>query len=212
MSDQQPSTTSQGGEHEHQGDVSEAQDGNDPPLGRAWFRAMRAIMFEETPQPVLDSLPLAQLRLLWTVRYSSNATMKDYSERLGVSQSTVTQLADRLVRRGLVERQNDLTDRRVIRLHVSEMGSRILADDTERQRETFLAVWQAIQPVDRGAVIQALDRLAEAAEAMRKGQGKDLAAWPWRPETDSRPLEQANEGAQPVVDLMARRVRGRRSD
>src|SRR5579871_3593024 len=79
----------------------------DPPLGRAFFRVMRAVMFDDPPLPELDALPLAQLRLLWTIHFQADATMKDYSERLGVSQSTVTQLADRLVRRGLVERQAD---------------------------------------------------------------------------------------------------------
>src|ERR1051326_4791352 len=74
-----------------------------PPLGRALFRVMRAMVFDDRPAAELDALPLAQLRLLWVVHFCQDATMKDFSERLGVSQSTVTQLADRLVKRNLVD-------------------------------------------------------------------------------------------------------------
>src|SRR5947209_1862858 len=81
--------------------------GEELPLGRALFRVSRALFFEEKPVPELIALPMAQLLLLWTVRFSPDATMKDCSERLSVSQSTVTQLADQLVKRGFVERLAD---------------------------------------------------------------------------------------------------------
>ncbi len=65
----------------------------EPPLGHALFRVMRTLVFDDKPVPELDALPLAQLRLLMSVYYGPNSTMKDFSERLNVSQSTVTQLA-----------------------------------------------------------------------------------------------------------------------
>src|SRR5882672_5253483 len=83
----------------------------EPPLEHALFRVMRALVFDDRPVPELDALPLAQLRLLMSVYYGPNSTMKDFSERLNVSQSTVTQLAERLVKRGLVVRRMDANDR-----------------------------------------------------------------------------------------------------
>jgi DNA-binding MarR family transcriptional regulator len=143
------------------------------------------------------------------VHFQADATMKDYSERLGVSQSTVTQLADRLVRRGLVERQTDPTDRRVVRLHVSEPGTKLLAEANASQRQTFLAIWGRMKAEDRAAVMRGLERLGDAAEGMRADQGRTLPSWSERSETEEPGCETAGDASQPVVDLMARRVRGR---
>src|SRR5262249_39119711 len=58
----------------------------EPILGAALFRVLRAMVFEQQPLPELNALPMAQLRLLWAVRFHPGSTMKDLSERLGVSQ------------------------------------------------------------------------------------------------------------------------------
>src|SRR4051794_357960 len=97
-----------------------ASQGIEPILGAALFRVLRAMVFEQRPLPELNALPMAQLRLLWAVRFHPGSTMKDLSERLGVSQSSVTELANRLVRRNLIARLPDPEDRRVIRLSTSD--------------------------------------------------------------------------------------------
>jgi DNA-binding MarR family transcriptional regulator len=168
-------------------------------------------MFEETPVPELDALPLAQLRLLWTVHHAPDATMKNFSERLGVSQSTITQLADRLVRRGFVERHADPEDRRVVRLRTSAAGQAVLERAETQHRQTHLTVWNALSPQQQRDVMHGLDVLARTAEAMRAAEGRPLPPWPERGAPCSSETSASSEPAeaQPVVDLMARRVRGR---
>jgi DNA-binding MarR family transcriptional regulator len=180
------------------------------PLGRALFRMSRAIFFEGKSIPELDMLPLAQLRLLWTVRIYPDATMKDFSERLRVSQSTVTQLAERLVRRGLVERLADPNDRRVVRLRVTEIGQQHLGQADNERKRVLKAVWDALSVQDRGLVMQGLEVLAQTAEAIREAEGRPLPPLPENFALNSKSAsdtEAARE--QPVVDLMARRIRGR---
>lgn len=182
----------------------------EPPLGRALHRVMRALMFKEPPIPELDALPLAQLRLLWTVHHTPDATMKDFSERLSVSQSTVTQLADRLVRRGLIERHADPEDRRVVRLRTSPAGRAILGRAEADHQQTHRAVWESLTVQEQQAVIQGLEVLARAGEALRAAQGYPLPACDEPPASNRAADVGASEPgqAQPVVDLMARRVRG----
>jgi|SRR5579884_1611837 len=180
------------------------------PLGPALFRVMRATMFEEAPVEELDALPLAQLRLLWTVHFLSLAPMKEFSERLGVAQSTVTQLADQLVRRGLVERQPDPEDRRVVRLHTSAVGAELLRRAEVQQAATHSAVWSALSSEQQAEVMRGLTVLADAAEEVRREQGRPLAPLPDRPAVcDGSPDLQEGPHTQTVVDLMSRRVRGR---
>jgi DNA-binding MarR family transcriptional regulator len=181
------------------------------PIGRALARVMRAVIFGDPPSPELDTLPLAQLRLLWVVFYASEATMKDFSERLGVSQSTVTQLADRLVKRGLVERRADPDDRRIVRLRVSPTGGQILMDAKNREHQTLQSVWEALTPSEQTDVVRGLETLAQTAEAIRVAQGRPLLPISdHRDHSHLRPPADANAASQPVVDLMTRRVRGKR--
>ena len=179
-------------------------------LGRALFRVMRAIMFEDRPAAELDALPLAQLRLLWTVHAGMEATMKDFSERLGVSQSTVTQLADRLVKRGLIDRLADSSDRRVVRLRISAIGKSLLVTVDQERKRTLHALWGRLNETERDEALRGLSALGRAAEAVREAQGRPALPLPermtnaaWEAEADG-----LSEDAQPVLDLMARRVRG----
>ena len=196
---------------------AEAQDadfyaapGGPLPIGRPLTRVMRAVMFGEPPAPEMDVLPLAQLRLLWTVFHASQATMKELSERLGVSQSTVTQLADRLVKRGLVERRADPGDRRIVRLRASASGRDILMTARNRDHQTIHAIWEAMTPAERTDVVRGLETLARIAEAVRTAQGRPLPPLPDHHEHShlQHPSED-DSASQPVVDLMARRVRGK---
>jgi DNA-binding MarR family transcriptional regulator len=183
---------------------------NDPPLRHALLRILRATMFDRVPLPEMDALPLAQLRLLWAVFATPHATMKDYSERLGVSQSTVTQLADRLVRRGLLERHADATDRRVVRLQNSAEGTRVLNRDVADHQRVMQDIWEALSSQDQATVMQGLEILGKAADAVRVAQGRPLAPWPEKPPLSEEEMMTTEASQpQPVLDLMTRRVRGR---
>lgn len=181
---------------------------SEPPLGHAFFRVVRAVMFEEVPQPELTALPLAQLRLLWTIYFLSDATMKDYSERLGVSQSTVTQLAERLVRRGMVLRQMDASDRRLVRLQLTPMGRQVMTTARTVQQQTFQQLWELLSAKDREQVMQGLEILGDAGERVRAAQGRPLPPLPPPSVNGQEQTHGPVERAQPVMDLMARRVRG----
>jgi DNA-binding MarR family transcriptional regulator len=181
------------------------------PMGLALFRVMRALVFNRTPRPEMDSLPLAQLRLFWAVSHCPEATMTDLSERLGVSQSTVTQLADRLVNRGMIVRQDDANDRRIVRLRLSEAGQKLLEQDKQEDRRRIQRVWDALSEPERAAVMQGLETLGRVAEQVQAAQELPSACSlgpPELPEEEARPVA---ETAQPVLDLLRRPVRGRQT-
>lgn len=183
---------------------------HEPPLGKALFRVMRAMVFDDTPLPELDALPMAQLRLLWSVQHGAGSTMKDYSERLRVTQSTVTQLAERLVRRGLVERFHDETDRRIVRLRLSADGRVLLERADRTRRETMHGVWTELSALGQDQIMSCLETLAHTAEMVRLKQGRPVIPWPGFDADEGVP-EHNGDSAQPVVDILSRRVRGQKS-
>ena len=187
--------------------ASPADPAQEPPLGKALFRVMRAIVFDEKPLSELDALPMAQMRLLWPVHYCPGSTMKDYSERLRVSQSTLTQLADSLVRRSLIERYHDETDRRIVRLQLSEKGQVLMDAANRRREETLRGVWAELSELEQEQIMSSLETLARVGENVRLKLGRPVTPLPGF-ELDEGKTENSNESAQPVMDILSRRVRG----
>ncbi|MGA8681958.1 MAG: MarR family transcriptional regulator [Acidimicrobiales bacterium] len=70
----------------------------------------------------LQSVTIHQLTALGHLKGGS-VTMRELAKDLDVSESSATAVTDRLVRQGLVERQSDPADRRVVRLALSQAGS-----------------------------------------------------------------------------------------
>lgn len=180
---------------------------NELPLARALMRVMRATIFAQPPQPEMDALPMAQMRLLWMVFHMPDSTMKEFSERLEVSQSTVTQLAERLVRRGLIHRFHDSKDRRLVRLSLTPQGQSLLETCVAETHETLQNIWNRLTPEEKNKVIEGLEILGNRAEEYRVEQGRLPLAW-HEEASQASSSDATDPVAQPLVDLMARRVRG----
>ena len=70
-----------------------------------------------------DGLTVPQMRLLWTLRDEDGQPMGALAEHLGVNPSTITGHVDRLVRQGLVRREEDADDRRIVRNFLTDDGA-----------------------------------------------------------------------------------------
>jgi DNA-binding MarR family transcriptional regulator len=69
-----------------------------------------------------DGLTIPQMRLLWALRDEDGLPVGTLAEHLGVNPSTITGHVDRLVRQGLVRREEDASDRRIVRNYLTEQG------------------------------------------------------------------------------------------
>lgn len=114
-------------------------------------------------QSPLWDLPLPQLRTLHALRRRGDLTMREVAGCLGVAMSTATQVADRLEGLGLVERGADSTDRRVVRLMLTERGRAALAELHQQRDERIAAALDRLRAEEQEAVLTGLRLLAEAA-------------------------------------------------
>lgn len=86
-------------------------------------------------------------------------TMGELCDHLYLACSTATDLIDRMERNGLIERQRDQNDRRVIRLKITERGQNII-DQVMDARRRYLA--NTLAGLDREAtskIVHSLDQL-----------------------------------------------------
>lgn len=63
-------------------------------------------------------------------------SQRELGHKFEVDPSRITRLAQRLEREGLLRRERDLEDNRVVRLHVTEEGRRLI-EATQARRENF---------------------------------------------------------------------------
>lgn len=67
-------------------------------------------------------ISVAEMHTLEGIGLYGNRTMSETAATLGVTTGTLTVAIDRLVRKGYVERQRDLADRRVVRIALTKKG------------------------------------------------------------------------------------------
>lgn len=130
--------------------------------------AVRAIVgvavrsLEASPAPVT----LAQYRMLVVLGQSGPTRAAALAGQLGVDASTVTRMSDRLIRDGLVRRQDEPTDRRAVRLALSAKGRRVVTSIGARRRREFAALLQAVPVERRAELVNALRELDIASRAL----------------------------------------------
>lgn len=116
-------------------------------------------------------LSLQQLTVLYLVR-TEGATMSAMARRLMVAPTVLTGIVDRLERRGYIRREDDPTDRRKLRLCLSDEGRRIsIAVEQALVAEVTVEMAdltpQEIDDLGRGLTIlhRVFDRLDSATPA-----------------------------------------------
>ena len=106
------------------------------------------------------SLSMAQFRLLLFVRRHPATSLSPVAEHLGTPLPAASQLVERLVRAGLVTREQQLAERRRVELRLTEAGGATLAECDARTR-----AWLCERL--SGLAGEKLDRLSGALQELR---------------------------------------------
>lgn len=125
-------------------------------------RLMRRL-FDLDPDDPTCHMPVGQLRVCG-ILLDCPRTVSALSRELGVSLSAATQLADRLVRSGMVERVAAQGDRRVKHLRLTASGEQTMRARQKRRAARVLEMIEPMSPESRNSVVTALRTLLESAE------------------------------------------------
>lgn len=91
------------------------------------------------------------------------------AEELGISAPAITQLTDRLVRKGLIERRPAEGDRRCVIVALTPRGTSLVDEFSARRRAVFTGAVAHLTRPEREQVFRALEMVTEALEASRGG-------------------------------------------
>lgn len=119
----------------------------------------RLLRLETDRRARLHGMNRAQWAMLVKLARYPGLSQKDLAELLDVEPMTVARLTDRLAARGLVERRADPHDRRIWRLHLTDVADPLLAE-IETQRAEVAALLGRDVPADTmAAMIDGLTRI-----------------------------------------------------
>lgn len=65
---------------------------------------------------------MAQLEMIHIIAQRGLVTVKEIAKHMGVSGSAITQFANHLVKAGLIKREHDANDRRIVNISLSKTG------------------------------------------------------------------------------------------
>jgi DNA-binding MarR family transcriptional regulator len=110
-----------------------------------------------------SDVTLPQFRTLVVLAVRGPQRSIDIAEELRVNPSTGTRMCDRLIRKGLVRRIRSTTDRRVVRLRLTQAGHDLVEQVIRRRREELVRLVAATADLWQPVVTDALTAFAEAA-------------------------------------------------
>lgn len=129
----------------------------------AGYHRFHSALMNSTARKWRDlDVSMQQLRAMYVLRDEGEVPVGRLAEIFGFGMPAASLLADRLVRSGYAERNNDPTDRRRVLLKLSRAGERMLAELHEGSR-VHLRRWLAILTAEELDVVDRAWHLMAAA-------------------------------------------------
>jgi len=114
-------------------------------------------------------MSLIHLNVLFLLAGMGPLPMRGLAEQLDVSQASATGLVDRMEQRGLVTRERDAVDRRVVRVTLTPQGEALMAGLAAERRDTLSRLLGALSEDDAAALLRGLRAMRHAREALLCG-------------------------------------------
>ena len=126
--------------------------------------AMHHSMRERAHFAKATGLSMPQFGILMQLNYRHNCGVSDLSERFDITSAAASQLVDKLVQSGLIQREEDPRDRRAKRLNLTEKGRQLIQQGIEERYRWVDQLARKLTQEERNKVSEALAILTRAAQ------------------------------------------------
>ena len=106
-----------------------------------------------------------QLVVLQEVADSGEVSVGAVARAVSLSQGTVTDIVERMEKRGLVNRRRSDFDRRRVLVHATESGKQLLEKATPLMQESFAEKFNHLQDWEQTMILSSLQRLVAIMDA-----------------------------------------------
>ena len=120
-----------------------------------------------------SGLSMPQFGILMHLYYSNNCGISLLGEHMDISAPAASQLVDRLVQHGLVERTEDPNDRRAKQLTLTPKGRELIETGLTARTRWVDELVMSLKPEDYDQVAAVLSKLTEAVRDLEQSKVKE---------------------------------------
>jgi DNA-binding MarR family transcriptional regulator len=120
-----------------------------------------------------SGLSMPQFGILMHLYYSNNCGISHLGEHMDISAPAASQLVDRLVQHGLVERTEDPNDRRAKQLALTPKGRELIETGLTARTRWVDELVRSLKPEDCDQVAATLSKLTEAVRDLEQSRVKE---------------------------------------
>lgn len=128
-------------------------------------RVIRATDLHSKRLAKTSGLTAPQILLLQAIRKLEGSTIGQIANEVSLSQATVTNILDRLEKRGLVRRERSTVDKRKVHVQLTERGVQDIMNAPTPLQEHFSRQFNDLQEWEQTMIIAALQRVAHMMDA-----------------------------------------------
>ena len=123
------------------------------------------VLLPTVPREILQiDVTMPQLKILFILFIDGAMRMSDLATDLQVTLATATGLVDRLVEKGMVVRESQADDRRVVLCRLSDNGQKAVSGIWESARNNMKAILLTVDTGQLEMLTEVLENMLRAAE------------------------------------------------
>lgn len=134
-----------------------------------------------------------QALVMKAVQGAGGLYVGELAKRVNLSQATVTDILDRLEKRGLVLRMRSTSDRRRVLVRLTDAGARLVSGAAPLLQGNFIAEFKKLQDWEQTLILSSLQRVATMMDASYLDAAPILVGGPFTP--DGRRVEEQSATA-----------------
>ena len=127
-------------------------------LFQAW-PLMRRKLLPSSAQQAEFGMPLSHVQVLVMLDHRGSLSITEISQSFGIAKPNITPLVDRLIEEGLVMRERNSADRRVVNVVICEKGRERLADIYRRLCDNLFDWTRTLSREDLASFNDALETI-----------------------------------------------------
>ena len=128
--------------------------------------AMHHSMRERSHFAKAMGLSIPQFSILMQLHYRGNCGVSDIGDRFDITNAAASQLVDKLVQNGLIQREEDPHDRRAKLLNLTDKGKGFLQQGIEQRYRWVDQLAEKLTAEECTQVSEALDIMTRAAQEL----------------------------------------------
>jgi DNA-binding MarR family transcriptional regulator len=119
-------------------------------------------------------ISLAQISVLMRLYYRGPSSILEMRQELYGSRAAATQMVEKLVQMGLIERSEDADDRRVKQIRLSEKGRETVQRGIVARRQWMADLVEAFSAQEQARMAEMLKQMSQAARAREETRDETL--------------------------------------